>query len=135
MKILNAFRDYLASETGLTVVLEPQSLEVSEPNVRLMINEFDSQGENRERLTLTASLTAHGDGPDYFLDGVINASRAFIPFRDGSHAFDVESGFIATATFSRTAPGRFERSEEEGSYAFSYIEQFRVELSYNPSKL
>ncbi|MCF7952392.1 MAG: hypothetical protein K9L57_12210 [Spirochaetaceae bacterium] len=135
MKVLDAFKAFISTQTGVTTVLEPQSLEVSEPNLRLMISEFDSQGENRERLTLTASLVANGDGPDYFLDGVISASRAFVPFREGSHVFDVEEGFMATATFTRTAPGRFERSEEEGSYAFSYIEQFRVELSYNPAKL
>ncbi len=135
MKVLDAFKNYISAQTGVVAVLEPEKLEVSEPNLRLMLNGFDSQGQNREKLTLTGTLTAQGDGPDYFLDSVLSASRAFLPFRDGSHVFEVEAGFTASATVTRTAPGRFEQNENEGRFAFSFIEQFRIEISYNPDKL
>ncbi len=136
MKVLDAFRDWFTLQTGIPTLFEPERLANQEPTFRLNLAGFEAQGENREKVELTGTLSAQGDAPDFFLDQVIDASRAMLPYREGAHAFDVEPGFQATATITRTAPGRFEPNQDESkTYGYSYFEQFRVELSYNPAKL
>ena len=138
-KVLEAFRLWFTAQTSLPTALEPNKLEAPEPSLRLMLAGFEAQGADREKLTLEATLAASGDGPDVFLEAVLEASRAMLPYREGVFSFPVEAGFSATATFSRTAPGRFQQNEGQGEggprYSFAYLEPFRVELSYNPAKL
>jgi len=128
--VLEAFIQYLKAHE-IPALVEPESLETTEPFFRLGFTGFDAAGKNREQLSLTGTLTAQGDGPDYFLDSVIEASRKLLPLRERAFPFTVSSGVSATATMERTAPGRFQENEE-GKYHFSYIEVYRIELTYNP---
>ncbi len=134
MIVLDAARVFLEDAAGVRTVLMPEKLTPEGPHFRLTLNGFDTQGVDREELVLSGVLTADGDRPDYFLDSVIAASRALLPYRDGAHEFTVSEGFQATLTARREAPGRFIENEE-GEQPFSYIESYRIGISYNPNKL
>jgi hypothetical protein len=121
---------------GLVVYIDPMPVDPKMIGVRLAYSGIGGQGTDRERISLTASLQAHGVDPGRYLSIVIEHSRILSKLLDAGFEYTVSpSQRKAKATISRTAEGRFNRDEATENLDWIFQEDFRVELSYNPAIL
>ncbi|MEM1672501.1 MAG: hypothetical protein QXX12_00555 [Nanopusillaceae archaeon] len=131
---------YLEEQTKLKVLLEPNPSILAEPHLRLLYTglefrpvqfretDFGHTGYDLDSLFdliihFLLTLHAEGDGPDNFLDEVINASfkLAFL-FRQGISIEVVPQKFFATLVAQKRPGGQFFKNEEPGKKAFVYEE-------------
>lgn len=131
--------DYIKEKTKLPVIVEPQPVTLSEPHVRIMFTGFDlDQGidvtgyEVEELCTLKLqcllTLTAHGDGPDRFLDEVVNASFQLRRFLSDTFTIATVDGYGITVQGTKRPGGQFFRNEEEGKKPYVYEESYDVSI-------
>ena len=144
IEMVEAFKTALKNYTGFPVDIAPSRTERDEPHISLSFSGFDKQGTDREKILFNMTLSASGEGPSYFLDEVIELSGSVYELRQNStdtasqkRAYldvEVAQDFKPRATFNQVSAGRFQENQE-GKFKYSYIEIYRVELSYNPIKL
>ena len=136
-EMLDRFKKELSKATGFAVEFEPSQTRRDEPCIFLSLNGFDLQGIDREKIIFSALLSVSGEGPFYFLNSAIALSRALLLLQTAEQPYldiDIAPAFKPRATFKQTATGRFQENQE-GKFKYSYMEMYRVELSYNPEKL
>ncbi len=142
--MVKAFQATLAGKAGFPVDLEGAKNKRTEPHISLSFSGFEKQGTDREKINFTMALSASGEGPSYFLDKIIELSRAIYKLKQGSCEgqvqakpyldVDIAAGFKPRAIFTQIMTGRFQENQEE-KFKYEYMEMYRVELSFNPIKL
>ncbi len=116
--ILELFRDHIERQTGLKALLEPQQVKLLEPHLKVMAPtgwEFQSEGLTQNaaaklytaRLGVLVTLTAYGDGPDFYLVECMSAS-----FRLGRYFHDPVS--IPVVSLEKNVSGVLWHSPKAG---------------------
>lgn len=142
-EILEEFAAWVKSETGVPVLYDPQPLRSAEPHIRLTFTGAAGEGKTHATLFFQLSIVGAGDGPEVFLDRIMEASLAVVDFYNpcihhrqvdivlpnGSGSFRV--GFPDVMNSS----GQFTRnSGDEGEtvkWAYTYVEPHMVEFTFN----
>lgn len=132
--VVRKFRRHLES-LGMTVFLDPLAVDPTEIGVRLSYSGFETQGDDREKIVLQASVEGHGIDPGAFLSKVMFHSRALSKMAASGLEFPVGPSRKAKAIVTRTAEGRFARDEMSEKLDWIFQEPYRIELSYNPAIL
>lgn len=131
--------DYLKEKTGLQVIVEPQPVNLSEPHVRIMYTGIDIDSGpdisgyfveklHTLKISLLLTLTAYGDGPDKFLDSVINSSFALKKVFDSAFSIRTVGSYGITVEGKKRPGGQFFRNEEEGKKQYLYEENYDVNI-------
>ncbi|HOP33233.1 MAG TPA: hypothetical protein PKU94_07655 [Candidatus Hydrothermia bacterium] len=131
--------DFLKERTQLPVFIEPQPITVFEPHIRVMFAGFDFEGVGDltgydiERLcTLKMdcllTLTAMGDGPDVFLDKVVDASFRLNRLFERPFSIQTVDGYGITVQGKSRGQRQFFKNEEEGKKPYIYEENFDVSI-------
>jgi len=131
--------DFLKEKAGIGVFVEPQPITLSEPHIRVMFAGFefsgvgDITGYETERLcTLkmecVLTLTAMGDGPDVFLDKVIEASFKLSKLFERPFSIRTADGYGITVVAKSRGQRQFFKNEEEGKKPYIYEENFDLNI-------
>jgi|UniRef100_A0A7C4AK39 hypothetical protein len=131
--------DFLKEKTGLGVFVEPQPVTLFEPHIRVMFMGFefegvgDLTGHETERLcTLRMdcllTLTAMGDGPDVFLDKVIESSFKLNRLFERPFSITTVDGYGITVVGKSKGQRQFFKNEEEGKKPYIYEENFDLHI-------
>jgi len=131
--------DFLKEKTGLGVFVEPQPVTLFEPHIRVMFMGFgfegvgDLTGYETERLcTLRMdcllTLTAMGDGPDVFLDKVIESSFKLNRLFERPFSITTVDGYGITVVGKSKGQRQFFKNEEEGKKPYIYEENFDLHI-------
>lgn len=75
-EVLDAIKEYLRLETGLKVIMDPQPIKSAEPHLRLTFVGSGNQGATHCVVSFQLTIVGAGDGPEVFLDRIIDASLA-----------------------------------------------------------
>jgi hypothetical protein len=76
MEALDLAVAFIAQETGKKVLLDPQPLRTAEPHLRLTFVGATEQGDGYVTLSFQLGIVGAGDGPEVFLEEIINSSVA-----------------------------------------------------------
>lgn len=71
---LEALAYWLAQETGLVALFDPQPVKGAEPHARLTLVGTEDRGDGPIDVKFQLNVIGAGDGPDVFLPSVIGAS-------------------------------------------------------------
>ena len=69
-------KDHLGKETKLKVIMDPQPVKSAEPHLRLTFVGSGNQGATHCVVSFQLTIVGAGDGPEVFLDRIIEASLA-----------------------------------------------------------
>jgi len=132
--IITSFANYLRS-LGLVVHLDPVSIDLPDVSLRLAYSGAGSQGVDRERISMDATLVGSGIDPGKYLGRIMAHSRILSGLIDKSFAYPLSASLKARAEIRQTVEGRFSREEAEDKFDWSFQALYRIDLSYNPAVL
>lgn len=75
-EIIDMLKGYLKQETKLKVIMDPQPIKGAEPHLRLTFVGSGNQGASHCTVSFQLTIVGAGDGPEVFLDRIIEASLA-----------------------------------------------------------
>ena len=135
-EVLNGFKDWLKTQYGCPVIIEPQRQDLKEPRWRLTLGGVSKQGEKRRVLTITGTIQADGGDPNMtspLLSLIEKNAELEITEKAFEFPYTLPGGvYKAKASFTSSGEGGWTENDEEANYPFSYMEQYRISLSYNP---
>jgi len=136
MELVDGFKAWLNDQFGCPVIIEPQRQDRPEPRWRLAVGGFAPQGEKRQLLTINGAIQADGDGP-VFLDKLATISKKAADLKLTEKGFEFEytmpgGTYTAKASFTLQGDGGWQQNDEEEKFSFSWVEQYKIQLSYNP---
>ena len=73
-EIIDMLKDHLGKETKLKVIMDPQPVKSAEPHLRLTFVGSGNQGATHCVVSFQLTIVGAGDGPEVFLDRIIEAS-------------------------------------------------------------
>ena len=137
MELLDGFKTWLGSQYNCPVLIEPQRQDRAEPRWRLAASHFEKQGENRRLLNIVGTIQADGDGPGTYLSRILSISSksAEIGLTEKGFEFTyttLSGTYTAKAFFTLSGEGSWRENDPEEKFRYSYMEQYRIQLSYNP---
>lgn len=138
MELLEGFKAWLMGQYACPVLIEPQKQDRAEPRWRLAVSHFEKQGEDRRGLNIVGTIQADGDGPGIYLDKIMALSEKSVELELTEEGFEFSytlpgGTYKAKATFSLSGDGAWRENDPEEKFRFSYMEQYRIQLSYNPN--
>ncbi len=75
-EVLDAVTAHLKKETGMKVIMDPQPIKSAEPHLRLTFVGSGNLGASHCVVSFQLTIVGAGDGPEVFLDRIIEASLA-----------------------------------------------------------
>nr|WP_319520986.1 hypothetical protein [uncultured Sphaerochaeta sp.] len=139
--ILEVSRAAMEEKLGLTVVYDPMPAQKAEPHVRLTFMGTGDQGAY-DVLSFQLTVVAAGDGPDFFVPALVQASLKVHDLFSGSNGKDrmdvpLAGGSAARIQFKpMTLPngGQFIENEREDTernqFRYTYVEPHVVTISF-----
>lgn len=76
MESLSILKEFLEQQTGKKVLFDPQPIRSAEPHLRLTFAGAEDRGSTWVQLTFQLGIVGAGDGPDIFLQEIIDLSIA-----------------------------------------------------------
>lgn len=136
--LLEGLKAWLKNQYSCLVIIEPLKSDRPDPRWRLAAGNFSGQGNDRRVLNALGTIQADGDGPDAFLSKLLEMSEksAELELTEKGFEFDytLHGGtYKAKATFSLYGDGDWRENNEEDQWSFSYMETYRIQISYNPN--
>jgi len=132
--VVEKFKAHLEG-LGLNVFLGPLTVDPADVGLRLFFSGFEEQGDDREKISLEGALSGRGVDPGRYLSLIISHSRIVSKLLKKGFEYPLSDSCKAKAEMRRTAEGRFQQDEAEDKFDWSFQENYRIELSYNPAVL
>lgn len=143
-EILETVRGYLSRQTQLKVIMDPQPVKSAEPHLRLTFVGSSNQGATHCVVSFQLSIVGAGDGPEVFLDRIIEASLAVSDLynstlHDGRRYEDIKLA-SGRGTFRVNFPdtinnsGQFVQNDgietETSTWAYVYAEPHVLDVTF-----
>lgn len=143
-EILETVRGYLNRQTKLKVIMDPQPVKNAEPHLRLTFTGSNNQGATHCVVSFQLSIVGAGDGPEVFLDRIIEASLAVSDLynstlHDGRRYEDIKLA-SGRGTFRMNFPdtinnsGQFVQNDgletETSTWAYVYAEPHVLDVTF-----